>query len=152
MPEKAIAIPNDLVGAAGVHHVASILAMRSLIAMPTIRNTAGVDILVTDPSTGASASLQVKTSQNEVSFWPTSMPHKCLRGKNCYYAFVRYLRKEKRFQVFLEDSEPVVEAITKIVNDQRRKERSIFPCWHLPKDKTHQNALEAKWSSWRPPR
>jgi hypothetical protein len=37
-----------LIGAAGVHFVVSELSLRGLIALPTIRNTAGVDVLVTD--------------------------------------------------------------------------------------------------------
>jgi hypothetical protein len=105
MPESKIKLSNDLVGVAGVHHIVSQLTMRGLIAMPTIRNTSGIDILVTDPTSNRSANLQVKTSQKTVRFWPTSMPEKCLNGKNCFYVFVRFLPKERRFQVFLQDSQ-----------------------------------------------
>jgi hypothetical protein len=37
---------KSLVGAAGVHYVVSELSLRGLIALPTIRNTSGVDIVV----------------------------------------------------------------------------------------------------------
>ncbi len=39
-------LPNYLIGVAGVHFVVSELALRCLIALPTIRNTAGIDIIV----------------------------------------------------------------------------------------------------------
>ena len=126
--------------------------MGGLIAIPTIRNTAGIDILVTDPDTNASANLQVKTSQKKVSFWPTSMPKKCLRGKSCFYVFLRFLPKEKRFQIFLQDSRKVVTRVREIVRDHKTRKRSVFPCWDLPKTVEGQQELEVNWAQWRPPR
>jgi hypothetical protein len=152
MAKSKVTLSNDFVGAAGVHHIASQLAWRGLIAMPTIRNTSGIDILVTDPLTNASAILQVKTSQKKVGFWPTSLPQKCPKGRTCFYTFVRYLGKERRFQVFLEDSERVVEGISEVVNSQKKRGRKVFPCWVLPKNKAKQKSLETKWNNWRPPR
>ncbi len=73
-------LSNDLIGAAGVHFVVSQLSLRGLIALPTIRNTGGIDILVSEPDGNAQASLQVKTSLKKVIFWPTSLPNKCLNG------------------------------------------------------------------------
>jgi len=151
MVKKRNSLSNDLVRVAGVHYVVSQLSMRGLIAMPTIRNTSGIDILVTDPSTNASANLQVKSSQNTVTFWPTSMPDRCLRGKNCFYVFVRYLPKEKKFQAFLQDSEKVVKRVTKIVRYHKQKGRKVFPNWPLPKYLGSQRKLEEKWNNWRPP-
>ena len=37
-----------LIGAAGVHFVVSEVSLRGLIALPTIRNTANVDVIVTN--------------------------------------------------------------------------------------------------------
>jgi hypothetical protein len=54
-------LPNDLIGIAGVHFVVSELTLRGLIALPTIRNTAGIDILVSEPDGADQAALQVKT-------------------------------------------------------------------------------------------
>jgi len=143
-------ISNDLVGIAGVHYVAYQLAMRGLIAMPTIRNTSGIDIIVTDPLTMKSANLQVKTSQKKVDFWPTSKPQKCIQGKNCFYVFIRTMPVQKIFQVFLEESEKVVSQVTKNVDDQIKRGRQPFPCWYLPKEKQKQDLLESKWKQWRP--
>ena len=53
---------NALVGAAGVHWVVSELSRRGLIALPTVRNTAGFDIVVATPDGSSTATLEVKTS------------------------------------------------------------------------------------------
>ena len=47
---------KTLVGAAGVHFVVSELSLRGLVALPTIRNTAGIDILVSEPDGSGQAS------------------------------------------------------------------------------------------------
>jgi hypothetical protein len=150
MPKAINSLSNNLVGVAGVHLVVFKLAMRGLIAIPTVRNTAGIDILVTEPTSNASASLQVKTSQKKVRFWPTSKPQKCLRGANCFYVFIRFLPKENRFQIFLEESNRVVKRVEEIVRNQKKRNRSVFPCWDLPKDIKAQKKLEDKWINWRP--
>jgi hypothetical protein len=51
-----------LIGAAGVFHVSAKLMMRGLIALPTIRNTAGYDIIATTQDGTRHANIQVKTS------------------------------------------------------------------------------------------
>ena len=53
-----------LIGAAGVHYVVSELSRRGLIALPTIRNTSGIDVIVTGRDGSRHANLQVKTSLN----------------------------------------------------------------------------------------
>jgi len=50
---------KDLMGAAGVHFVAFKLSLRGFIALPTIRNTAGIDLLVKNTPTGGFASENV---------------------------------------------------------------------------------------------
>lgn len=103
-------LPNDLIGVAGVHFVVSELTLRGLVALPTIRNTAGIDILVSEAGGGGHASLQVKSSLKPVKFWPTSRPEKCLKGRRSFYVFLRYQPKEKRFEAFLEDADKGREA------------------------------------------
>jgi hypothetical protein len=61
-------LDKALIGAAGVHFVASELSLRGLIALPTIRNTAGIVVVNKDGTW--QANLQVKTSRSKVSFWP----------------------------------------------------------------------------------
>lgn len=80
-----------LIGAAGVHYVASEPSLRGLIALPTIRNTAGTDIVVTNPRGDWFANLQVKTSRSRVSFWPVGTHFDAWTGQNDYYVFLRWL-------------------------------------------------------------
>ena len=143
-------LPNDSVGVAGVHHVCSLLSMRGLIAMPTIRNTPGIDILVIDPAAKASAYLQVKTSQRKVVFWPTPMPERIMRGPNFFCVFVRYVPTDKTFQVFIEDSDSVARVVAGNIREQERRGRRVFPHWTLPRGQDTQRNLEARWSTWRP--
>jgi hypothetical protein len=44
-----------LIGATGVHYVVSELSLRGMIALPTIHNTAGVDVVVTNAQLGPPA-------------------------------------------------------------------------------------------------
>ena len=156
-------VPNSLIGAAGVHFVVSELSLRGVVAIPTVRNTAGVDVLVFDPETVCHAGLQVKTSGKikPVSFWPTSLPEHCLRGDSIYYVFVRYdaardnsgcsCAHPSGFEAFLDDSDRVVRQIARNIRNQKKSGRKkLFPCWYLPKAETEQAELARRWSCWRP--
>lgn len=61
-------IDNSLVGAAGVLYVAAMLSMRGLIALPTIRNAPGIDMLAINLAGTWHANTQAKTSQYKVNF------------------------------------------------------------------------------------
>lgn len=56
--------------------------------MPTVRNTEGVDLIVSEPMGGKSVAVQVKTSQGSAKKWVLS--HKCetLKKPSLYYVFV----------------------------------------------------------------
>jgi len=56
-------IDNALIGAAGVHFVVSELSLRGLIALPTTRNTVGIDVVVVSLDGSLHANLQVKASK-----------------------------------------------------------------------------------------
>jgi len=114
--------------------------------MPTIRNTAGIDVLVAEPDGSAQAVLQVKTAgrkkiqQEGRQWWPMSKPDKCLKGPNAYYVFVRYDDSKEKFEAFLEKAEVVVKQV----------EDDNFPSWGLPKSDEEQNRLIKQWQAWRP--
>jgi hypothetical protein len=95
----------QLIGAAGVFYVASELSMRGLVALPSIRNVKGADILVANQEGTEFAFLQVKTSKSKVTFWPIGEGARQWKGRNCYYVFVR--RVHDRFEVFMEKAEVV---------------------------------------------
>jgi lysine/ornithine N-monooxygenase len=143
MPDTAPTIDGALIGAAGVHFVASELSLRGLIALPTIRNTAGIDIVVVNRTGTWHANLQVKTSRSKVIFWPIGQNYDSWCNPNNYYVFVRYLKNEARFEVFLETSERVAEHVAAWV--AKKKEQGLkgwAPCWHL------QGEDERLWRQW----
>jgi hypothetical protein len=143
-------IANDLIGVAGVHWVAFKLSLRGLIVLPTIRNTAGIDLLVNDPRTGAQAALQVKTSMKRVAFWPTSTYEKCLKGPGSYHVFLRFIEAAQSFEAFLVSGDTVVEQIKRNAEDYRRRGRKAFAYWRLPKSLDRLDALRRDWDTWVP--
>jgi hypothetical protein len=144
-------LTNDLIGVAGVHFVAFRLSLRGLIVLPTIRNTAGIDLLVNNPLNGSQASLQVKTSINRVRFWPTSTPEKCLRGARTYYVFLRYDAKVESFEAFLQDGEEVAKQVTWNAEDYLKRDRKAFSFWQLPRSEEEIEQLRQNWHEWMPP-
>jgi hypothetical protein len=121
-----------LMGAAGVHFIASELSLRGLIALPTIRNTAGTDIVVVNKSGKWHANLQVKTSRSKVSFWPVGKRYEEWHGENNYYVFVRFLNAQGRFEAFLEPASSVAEQLTvRLAKDKDRGLKEWAPCWYL---------------------
>lgn len=121
-----------LIGVAGVHYVVSELSVRGLIALPTIRNTAGIDIVAVNKEGTWQANLQVKTSRSKVSFWPISKNFEDWIGPNNYYVFLRYIKNESRFEIFLETSSRVAAQVR--VRIEAEKERGLkewAPCWYL---------------------
>lgn len=139
-------IDNALIGAAGVHFVVSELCLRGLIALPTIRNTAGWDVIILNGDGNRHYNLQVKTSRNKVTFWPVSKSYEKLCGKNNYYVFVRYLKKESRFEAFLESADRVAEEVKVCLEYDRRRGVKVGPvCWYSPRDKEGIERVRQKW-------
>lgn len=91
---------NALIGIAGVHFVVSDLSRRGMIALPTVRNTAGYDIIVSNTDGTQYASIQVKTSLSRVSFFPMPPSAKVHDGENTFYALVRWIEHKKCFECF----------------------------------------------------
>jgi len=142
-------VPLQLIGAAGVHFVVSELSLRGLIALPTARNTAGIDVLVSEPDGSALASLQVKTSLGKTSSWLTYRP---LQGPRVFYVFLRYIKSEKRFEGFLESSEEVAKQVRRnLRRDYQRRGRKGFSVWKLPSSPEGVEQLRQRWETWRPP-
>jgi hypothetical protein len=151
MDEERDRLANDLIGVAGVHFVAFKLSLRGIIVLPTIRNTAGIDLLANDPRNGTQASLQVKTSLKLVKFWPMSTPAKCLRGAHSFYVFLRYHREASSFEAFLESGDRVVQQVEANIQDYRNRGRKEFPYWQLPRSEEGIESLRKAWREWLPP-
>jgi len=139
-------IDNALIGVAGVYYIASELSMRGFIALPTLRNTPGIDVLVTKPDGSWSANLQVKTSKNKVRSWPVGKNYDSLKGDDNYYVFLRYIKKEDTFEVFLEPAILVAPKVkVEIEEGKKRGCKEWGPCWSLPKDEKEIERLRDKW-------
>jgi hypothetical protein len=100
---------KSLTGVAGVHFVVGELSRRGWIALPTIRNTKGIDVLA--DSEGNSARIQVKSRTNG-RIWMLTKNAEKLVGKNLVYVFVnlRYLDSPEYFVI---PSEVVAEYVTR---------------------------------------
>ncbi len=70
-PKRKAARPTSLTGSAGVHFVCAELCMHGLIALPTIRNTKGMDVVVLTQDGTFVANVQVKTLQKRFHFGPS---------------------------------------------------------------------------------
>ncbi|MDP1660275.1 MAG: hypothetical protein Q8L55_00020 [Phycisphaerales bacterium] len=77
-----------LSGVAGEYFVAAELSRRGYIAAVTMRNTRGLDLLVSRPGSKRALTLQVKTIQSGNSEWLLSKPDEESKGDAHFYAFV----------------------------------------------------------------
>jgi hypothetical protein len=149
MKEKVTDFPmrdTSLIGTAGVHFVVSELSLRRLVALPTIRNTAGVDVVVTNKAGTWQANLQIKSSRSRVYFWPVGKKYNDWVGPNNYYVFVRYDANNKALEAFLASSEDVAHQVAQ--SREIEKERSLkewAPCFY-PKGNLDQ--LKAQWDAF----
>lgn len=151
MPRAQSQVSRSLTGIAGVHFVVSELSRRGLIALPTTRNTAGIDVVVTNYQGSWHANIQVKTSKNKASFWLVGKNYRRHQGKRNYFAFVRFIPDSKLnndgyFEAFLESADNVI----KITDKRHRKNTArgkfgIGPSWHLPTDPVKLKKLRKNW-------
>jgi hypothetical protein len=141
---------SQLVGIAGVFHVAAELSMRGLVALPSIRNVKGADILVADPDGKRFAFLQVKTSQYKVTFWPVGEGAREWTGDNCFYAFVR--RVHGGFEVFLERASVVareaVDAENKALARGNKKWGLAWPISGMDAVKGAEERARSQWNEF----
>ena len=136
----------SLVGAAGVHTVVAELSLRGLIALPTIRNTAGVDVIVANKAGTSHANLRVKTSRSRVTFWPIGARYADWIGPNNFYVFLRFYKKIGRFEIFLESSLNVAKNCADGI--KKEKENGLKP-WapsFYPRDGFEK--LKAQWDNF----
>jgi len=117
-------IPNPLIGAAGVHYVVSELSRRGMIALPTIRNTAAFDVIVTSRDGKRHANIQVKTSLKKAQFWrmPGSMKVCC--GPTDFYVLLRWDKKSDRFEAFMASGQTAKQAVAEGEAFQKKRVRA----------------------------
>ena len=128
------------IGEAGVHFVVSELCRKGWIALPTTRNTRGVDVIVMRPDSFDFRALQVKSSHNPVRFWPVGAAW--MPSSNFIFIFVRPQKKAEGspFEAFVVSS--------KRVHKERTKPQGRWPgSWHVPKDDRALHVLHNNWNS-----
>ncbi|WP_290475005.1 MULTISPECIES: hypothetical protein [unclassified Leeuwenhoekiella] len=80
-------ISKQLCGVAGEYYVAAEFSKRGYLAAITLRNSDGIDILVSDTNGEKSLSIQVKTTQNKRK-WILTKKVETGYSKNKYFVFV----------------------------------------------------------------
>jgi hypothetical protein len=81
-------LPSIQVGVAGEYLVAAELSRRGYVASLTLRNTRGIDILVSNRDATRSVGIQVKTSQRAVADWVMTKKAEQDLAENLFYVFV----------------------------------------------------------------
>jgi hypothetical protein len=151
---KMQTVPSALVGIAGVHYVAAELSRRGLIALPTIRNTAGYDIIVATPDGKKHANIQVKTSQKRVNFWPMPPADRICAKANDHYVLVRWVEKDKRFEGFMltgREAEKEVAAAIERQEERRRigRRKVLFPYISVGgRSAKQEKRWKRRWETW----
>ncbi len=135
------------IGEAGVHFVASELYQRGMVALPTSRNTAGIDMVVVkrDGKRVRFCALEVKTtlSLSPQGFWPISSKRKAIVDGDFYYVFVRRRRESpEHLEAFIVSSTQV--------NRERAGARGKWSgSWYLPKIAAKVEALRDWDNLWK---
>jgi hypothetical protein len=148
-------LSNNLIGIAGVHFVVSELSRRGLVALPTVRNIAAYDVLVSNVAGTRHANIQVKTSLKRVTFWPTPAPDSIRAGPRDWYVFVRWLQREDRFEAFmLSGRQTRKEAELPLARKAKRIRRDgkgvFFPCLYVGNySDGRDRQWSRRWHSWR---
>lgn len=102
-----------LCGISGEYAAAAELTRRGLVASITLRNTRGIDILVSNADASQSAGVQVKTNQNGKRMWLLNRKAEDFHSKNLYYIFVGLKAPGERPDFFVVPSKDVAEYVSK---------------------------------------
>ena len=81
-------LPSILVGVSGEYFVAAELSRRGYVASVTLRNTRGIDLLVTNADATRSIGIQVKTNREHRKDWMLNQTAERMRSDTLFYVFV----------------------------------------------------------------
>lgn len=124
-----MASKGQLTGMVGVYLVAAMLSRRGFIASPTSRNARGVDLLVADPRSGKTFSVEVKTNASTFGFWLLGKGASELKSGSLIYALVNL--RETGTEFYLVPSRVIARHIKISLATKTRK--STWYSIHLPK-------------------
>jgi hypothetical protein len=100
-------IPSVLAGVAGEYFVAAELSRRGYIASISLRNTRGIDILVTNASASRTVTIQCKTTQRSKKAWVLSDKSESFYSPTHFYVFVVLGNLDERPSFHIVPSETV---------------------------------------------
>ena len=105
-------ISKNLTGIAGTYYVAAELSKRGYVALVTIKNTSGIDLLASSEKSFNSIGIQVKTNQNDYrQGWLLSVKNEELYDENLIYIFVNLKNDNSRPDFFIVPSKIVAETL-----------------------------------------
>lgn len=124
-----------------------------MIALPTMRNVAGYDFVVSTVDGTKHANLQVKTSLKRVSFFPMHSNDSVRCGPRDWYVLLRWLPRENRFEGFMLSGRETRQAVE---DEKRRQETSIkkrtrkqfFPSINLRGAADSVDKWRERWLNW----
>jgi hypothetical protein len=111
MIQPASKIPTILAGVAGEYFVAAELSRRGWIASISLRNTRGIDILVTNQEASRSITIQCKTSQKKDKSWILNEKSETFFSDDHYYVFVSLGEFSERPNYYVVPSKGVAEQV-----------------------------------------
>ncbi|UQD55759.1 hypothetical protein [Flavobacterium sp. K5-23] len=107
-------ISRNLSGIAGTYYVAAELSRRGYIALITLKNTAGVDILASSEDSFKSIGIQVKTNQhNKRKGWLLSKKNEDVHSDNLIFVFVNMKKDGERPNFYIISSVKLAEEVRK---------------------------------------
>lgn len=102
-------LESTLVGVSGEYFVAAELSLRGYLAAVTLRNSRGIDIIVSNSDATHSISVQVKTSTKGVPRWMLTKKVESYFAENYYYIFVLLHSEDTRPDYYIVPSKVVAE-------------------------------------------
>jgi hypothetical protein len=105
-------IPSLLAGVAGEYFVAAELSRRGYIASISLRNTRGIDILVTNADASRTVTIQCKTNQRGKKAWVLNEKCEEYHSPTHFYVFVALGSPDRRPTFHIVPSEAVARFVT----------------------------------------
>lgn len=106
-------ITGILAGVSGEYFVAAELSRRGFISSVTLKNTKGIDILVTNESVTRSIGIQVKTNQKNRRAWVLNSNAEEFFGDDFFYVFVNLIDIGKLPEYYIVSSKDVADTLKK---------------------------------------
>lgn len=108
---SSIRLSKGLSGVAGEYFVAGELSRFGYVASITLRNTRGIDILVSNASATQQAAIQVKTNQGSEPGWVLNENAESFYADHLFYVFVNLKGSQERPDFYIVPSRIVADFV-----------------------------------------